>query len=264
MKIEIKDVNLENIDDFINVCIPFNKKLDPLFKEGFEKKKLWINKVLESEKSLGKIAYVNNEPKGIIQYLYRSEENVLEILCIFVSDENFLRMGIGKKLLFSLFEYINDKNFPYRKPFAIINYPIDIPNRFPQSEFFKRYGFKELDIDGQKLVYFPLIENYIYKPEIKTYKPQKEDENKVLIFYNPSCPFCIYFAEKIKEIILEIDSKIEIRFINIFEEKGEVEKRGIVYDCIVNKIPIKSFFSDRENFKKEVFEALNKKDNLCL
>ncbi len=42
MKIEIKDVNLDNIDDFINMCIPYNKKSDPLLKEGFVKKKFWI------------------------------------------------------------------------------------------------------------------------------------------------------------------------------------------------------------------------------
>ncbi len=70
-----------------------------------------------------------------------------------------------------------------------------------------------------------LKENYIYKPEIKPYKPQKEDENKVLIFYNPSCPFCIYFAEKIREVILQIVPEIEVKLINIFEEKDEVEKR---------------------------------------
>lgn len=152
MNIEIKDVYLDNIDDFINVCIPLNKKFDPLFKEGFEKKKLWIQKVLESEKTIGKIAYVDNEPKGIIQYLYRPEENILEILCIYISDENVLRKGIGKKLLLSLFEYINSEEFPYKKPYALINYPIDIPNKFPQSEFFKRCGFKELEINSRKLV----------------------------------------------------------------------------------------------------------------
>lgn len=27
MKIEIKDVTLDNIVDFINVCIPYNKKI---------------------------------------------------------------------------------------------------------------------------------------------------------------------------------------------------------------------------------------------
>jgi len=44
--------------------------------------------------------------------------------------------------------------------------------------------------------------------------------------------------------------------INMFEEKEEVEKRGEVPYCAVNGKPIKTFFMDKENFKREAREAL--------
>jgi hypothetical protein len=44
--------------------------------------------------------------------------------------------------------------------------------------------------------------------------------------------------------------------INQFDESEEVEKRGKIFPCIVNQKPIESFFLDKENFQREVKEAL--------
>jgi len=44
--------------------------------------------------------------------------------------------------------------------------------------------------------------------------------------------------------------------INMFEEAEEVEKRGQVPYCAVNGKPIMAFFMDKENFQREVREAL--------
>ena len=40
-KIEIKDVDSENVEDLINLCIPSDKRDDPLFIEGARVKKRW-------------------------------------------------------------------------------------------------------------------------------------------------------------------------------------------------------------------------------
>jgi len=42
----------------------------------------------------------------------------------------------------------------------------------------------------------------------------------------------------------------------MFEEAEEVEKRGQVPYCAVNGKPMTTFFMDKENFQKEVIEAL--------
>jgi hypothetical protein len=44
--------------------------------------------------------------------------------------------------------------------------------------------------------------------------------------------------------------------INRFEEQEEVEKRGQAPACAVNGKPIQTFFLDKENFQKEVKQAL--------
>ncbi|MHA1665542.1 MAG: hypothetical protein ACTSVW_06885, partial [Candidatus Njordarchaeales archaeon] len=88
------------------------------------------------------------------------------------------------------------------------------------------------------------------------YKPQEEDKGKGLIFMNPNCPFCIDFAEKIKESIKKV-ADIPIRVINVFKEPEEVTKRGSVPFCTVNGKPIQTFFTDKENFQKEVKAAIS-------
>ncbi len=263
MNIEIKDVQEENIFDLINLCIPKDKKDDSLFIEGFNKKFRWCKDILNKYNFFAKIAYVNRKPKGLIQYLIKPEENIVEIKCIFVSEEEFLRKGIGKSLLFSLMNDFEKPNkfFNNEKPGGFINFPIDIPGRYTQSEFFKRYGFIEKIQNEFRYLFYPIKENFTYSLKESEYRPQICDKGKAIVFYDPSCPFCIYFSNKIIQILKDINSKIEIRLINQFEEKIEVEKRGKIYNCIVNQIPIKTFFLDIENFKKEVLDAL-KIDNI--
>lgn len=260
MCFQIKDVNKENLDSFIKLCIPSDKIKDPLFIKGIEEKKFWAEKTLEKYGNIAKVAYKDNKPVGFIQYIFKEEEKIVEINCIFIPEKENLRKGVGKKLLFSLIDDVITKNSTSSGMLfnALINYPIDIPERFKESEFFKKYGFKEILLGEQSCLYYPLKENYVYKPKEEAYSPLDEDNDKVLIFYDPACPFSKYFSKLIEKIIRNIDASITIRHINIFEESIEVSKRGKIYNVIVNKIPIKSFFLDKENFEKEVKEALKK------
>jgi predicted DsbA family dithiol-disulfide isomerase len=110
--------------------------------------------------------------------------------------------------------------------------------------------------DDPFLLYYPLKRGYVYRPKEKKFIPQEEDNGKALIFYDPSCPFCVYFSENIKKSIREVASDIPIRMLNKFEQSEEVEKRGEVPSCAVNGKPIETFFMDKENFQKEVKKAL--------
>jgi len=85
----------------------------------------------------------------------------------------------------------------------------------------------------------------------KDITPKRRIRGKALIFYGPSCPFCIYFAEQIKKAIREVASEIPIRMINMFRERGEVEKRGQVPYCAVDGKPIKAFFMIKRTSKKK-------------
>ncbi len=117
-------------------------------------------------------------------------------------------------------------------------------------------GFQKVREDDPFLLYYPLKEGYVHVPKEERFIPQEEDEGKALIFYGPSCPWSIYFAEKIKESIEEVAPDIPIRLIDMFWEQKEVKRRGKTPTCAVNGIPIRSFFMDKENFQREVEQAI--------
>ena len=109
-------------------------------------------------------------------------------------------------------------------------------------------------------MFYPLEEGFIYQPvkeEEVEYIPQEEDKGKVLLIHGPShCPFSYFFLKKAEQIIKEIAPGISIRWIDKSKEPEEVRKRGNIEGCFVNAKAIKSYVSDKEDFKKEVTEAL--------
>lgn len=256
---EIRDVDVQNIDDLINLCVPPDKRMDPLFIKGVEEKKRWALVMLKKFGSFAKIAYMENKPVGMIQFVPKIDEKVVEITCIFVPDKNYQRRGVGKKLLKELIDEMREPKewFKNEPPLALVTHAFAVPGFYPQHEFFTRMGFKRVREDNPFLLYYPMRENYVYKPR-EDYIPQREDVGKVLIFYDASCPFCIYFNEKIKNLIREVDPDIPIRIVNMLIEEEEVKKRGKVPFCIVNTHPIKTSFFEKEKFQKEVKEAIKK------
>mgnify|MGYP000049958516 CR=1 FL=1 len=257
-EIIIKDVVYENIDDFINLCIPKDRRDRPHFIEGFKLKKKYTQKLLQRYGEVGKIAYIGDKPVGLIQYKPNIKELIIEIKCIFVPDKRYHRKGIGRKLLMATIKDMKKPKsyFNNKIPRALVVWAFNIPGYYPQQEFFSKMGFKRVNPNDPFLLYYPFEENYVYRSKEKKYVPQEEDKGMVLLFYDPECPFCIYFLEKKKQAIREIAPGIPIKCINISENPEEVEKRGVVSFCIVNRKPIRTFISDKERFKKEVLEAL--------
>ena len=255
---KIKNITPENVDDFIKICIPPDKLKDENFIKGFEIKKEWVLKMIEKYENIGKIAYVENKPVGMIQYQPITDKKIVEINCIFVPDKEFQRKGIAKALFKSFFEDISkpQKYFNNEPPDGIVVYAFQVPGRYPQNLFFEKMGFKRVCDDNPYLLYYPLKENFVYKPEEKSYKPIPEDRGKAIIFYNPSCPWSIYFSELMRKKIKEVLPDVPVFMYNRFEDKKEIEKRINPPNCIVNCKEIKAFVLDEENFKKEVEEAI--------
>lgn len=257
-KLKITDVNLENAEHLIRLCIPPDKWRDPLFQEGMKAKKKWVSEALRKYGSVAKLAYLNSKPVGLIQYEPRPEERLVEIECIFVPEKEHLRKGVGRSLLSALIEDAKSKHIIGEDvPLALTTYAFQVPGWFPQHEFYKRMGFKRAKEDDPFLLYYPIKEDYVHILEEGEFVPQEDDKGKVLIFHGPSCPWSIYFSEKIKESIREVAPDIPIRMIDMFWEKEEVRKRGKTPACAVNGVPIKSFFMDKENFQREVKQAIH-------
>jgi len=93
---KIKDVEPEDVESLIYLCVPPERKNDKLFIDGINMKKVWASKSLEKFGSIAKLAYVNSEPVGLIQYQPKPEEKLIEITCIFVPNMQYHRKGIGK------------------------------------------------------------------------------------------------------------------------------------------------------------------------
>ena len=257
-KLEIRDVNLESIDDLINLCIPPDRKDDSLFVEGMNAKKRWAIKAIEKYGTIAKLAYLNSEPVGLIQYQLDPEERLVEIGCIFVPEEKNFRRGIGKSLLEALMEEMKEPKPILHNdiPLAFVTWAFEVPGRYPQHKFYQRMGFRRVKDDDPFLLYYPLTKEYVYRPEEKKFIPQEEDRGKALIFYDPSCPWAIYFSESIKKSVQEAVPNVPIRTINKSEESEEVEKRGQVPSCVIGGKPIETSFMDKESFQKEVKTAL--------
>ena len=257
-KLEIRDVSLESIDDLINLCISPDKNDDPLFVKGTDAKRRWAIKVMERYGTIAKLAYLNSEPVGLIQYQPNPEERLVEIGCIFVPEEKHLRRRIGKSLLKALMEKMKEPKpiFHNDIPLAFVARAFEVPGRYPQHKFYQRMGFRRVREGDPFLLYYPLKKGYIHRPKEKKFIPQEEDRGKALIFYDPSCPWSIYFSENIKKSVQEAVPNVPIRTINKSEESEEVEKRGQVPSCVIDGKPIETSFMDKESFQKEVKRAL--------
>lgn len=258
MAIEIMDVSRETGDDLIRLCVPTESADTQSFIEGMKVKKRWVDQILAEFGCVAKLAYDGTELIGMIQYLPNPAERLVNITCIFVPQTENLRKGLGRTLTRSLIDdmsipkpYFNDTT-----PLALVTRAFDIPNRYAQTEFYQKMSFKRAVGDDPFLLYFPLDKGYIHSPKEEVYIPQDEDRGRALIFLDPSCPFCIPFSEQIKGLIREVDDDIPILVFNKYEEQEEVKRRGNVSECIVNQHPIQSFFMDKENFQREVREAL--------
>jgi len=256
-QLKIVEVGLEDAEYLIKLCIPPDRWGDPLFRKGMEAKRKWVPEALERYGSVAKLAYLNSKPVGFIQYRPRTEEKLVEIDCIFVPVKEHLRKGIGRSLLNALIEDVRSKRtMSGDVSVALITHAFQVPGRFPQHEFYKRMGFKRVKDDDPFLLYYPLSEGYVPAPREERFIPQEEDRGKVLIFQSPSCPWSIYFSEKIKESIREFAPDIPVRMIDMFWEQEEARKRGEAPPAAVNGIPIKSFFMDKVNFEREVKQAI--------
>jgi len=253
----VRDVTISDIDNLIELCIPTEKREEKTFKSGKDVKRRWALKMLEKYGSFAKVAYVGSKLVGFLQYIPRPKKRIVEITCIFVPEEEYQRRGIGRSLVRAFIEDMKKPKiwFNNNPPDAVVVWAFQVPGRYPQHEFFSKMGFRRVKEDNPFLLYYPIREGYEYK-ETGGYIPQDEDKGKILIFYDPSCPFCIYFNEIIKREVREVAPDVPIIEFNMFEDFEEVEKRGEPPFCVVNRHAIKASFFDKKSFQNEVKMAL--------
>lgn len=261
-EIRVRDVSAATASEVAWFCVPPERRADPTFRIGAGAKEVWIREKLARGEPGAKIAYLGTEPVGIIQYEPIPEESAIHILCVFVPDNQHGRQGVGTTLLTSVIDDARQAQ-PWNggQPAAVLTtqaFPGHGPDQLPAREFFQHRGFHPVSDDPNFLV-LPLQAGVRYQRRrtLLTYLPQAEDAGQALILHGPSfCPWIYPFHVQAMQVLHEIAPRLHIRWVDRAQEPDAARKRGGYEGIVVNRRPIRSFVLDREEFTREVREAL--------
>jgi GNAT superfamily N-acetyltransferase len=161
MKIEIRNVTEQNIDDLVRLCAPRfeDERHAQTLKEGGLRKRELIKKALGKFGACAILAIADDKPVGFVEFypmsafplLPERNKRTIMITCVLVPDKAMQGTGIGSKLLQALIDELRQvpmKSIDGRKAEEIaigswgchVGFPDSLP-RF--RNFFMKNGFKE-------------------------------------------------------------------------------------------------------------------------
>ncbi len=262
-EISVREVTRGNVDDLCRICVPSEKREDPVYVTGMELKRVWALGMLEKWGTCAMLAYRGSIPVGMIQYYPVPEQGIVRIHCIYVPEEGNWRKGIGTRLLSGLMKDVRGAKdwFGGEPPAALVTrtFPGEAPGQYPARLFFRRRGFVQVG-DDPDLLYYPLRPGFVYRPPKELgpeYIPQPEDRGRAVFIYGPApCPFAYVFMKRAERAVMEVAPWLPVQWIDASAEPDEMRKRGGVTGCIVNAVPIRSLVLDEGRFRREVLEAL--------
>ncbi|MGB9861330.1 MAG: GNAT family N-acetyltransferase [Candidatus Bipolaricaulaceae bacterium] len=267
--IHVEEVREEMAEDLAWLCVPKEKRAEPAFVKGVEAKLAWIRNRLREGRPFCKIAYMENEPAGLLQYEIVPELSLARILCIFVPEMRFWGKGIGTELLSSLVEEMRKIKGAEGQPLQALlvhTFPGESEGQLSAREFFLRRSFRQVTEDPDLLV-LPLVPSYRFQPEHRfetfpappPYWPQPEDRNAILIIYGPFfCPWSVFWYAKAAEILKGVIPQAPLRWIDGVHQREELEKRGGFQGIVVNGHPLGHSVFDGEAFVDEAQKAWKK------
>lgn len=258
----IQEVTQRHVDDLCRFCVPPERRDDPAFVRGMADKRLWALEMLRTWGRCAKLAYLGNDPAGLIQYEPQPARGVVRIHCIYVPRREHWRRGIATRLLSSLVEAQARGDSPGGEPPSALltrTFPGEGPDQYPARLFFERRGFRQVGDDPDLLCY-PLVEGFACPPDEEPgvrYIPQEEDRHRVVIVHGPSpCPFTYPFLRMAERVIAEVVPGVPLRWIDGSLEPEQVARRGGFEGIAVNARSIRAHVLDEAGFRGEVTEAL--------
>ncbi|MFX1574356.1 MAG: GNAT family N-acetyltransferase [Promethearchaeota archaeon] len=217
----------------------------------------WVGKIKHSD-----LAVENQVPMGSLEYLpiEQAFEPVkgkfsLFINCIWILPP-FWNTGVARSLMKAFIQKAKQIGGA-----SVIAYDEDrwfgTSIRYLPSNFFKKFGFKEVDKDESRLLMFLDLGSNT-PPEFikpKTISSIESDIITLDIFFNSQCPWSIYMVNTIKEGIKKYP-KVELNLINT-DDRDVIEQTGISRGIRINGIPVIKRMASWE----EVETQLNKIQN---
>ncbi len=259
-EIEIKELDLESLKKIDCLCIPKEELNDPVYIEGRHLWKEWIVENLKKYDSVGKIASLDSDILGYIQYIPKPIQSVVEIKCIYASKDE-RKEWIKERLLKTTIEEF-EKTKPYfddEKAKALVVYPYPVPKGRDEGDFFMKNDFKVSSKD-KNLLFFPLKENFEPVSEKLESRIQPESRNKALIYCNASCPYCVKEMTDALQLIREVDTDIPVKIIVPFEKTERLnESFSMPTSVVINDELIRFPLLDDENFLKKLKDKLDLK-----
>ncbi|MBS3789458.1 MAG: hypothetical protein KGY66_00895 [Candidatus Thermoplasmatota archaeon] len=269
-QIKIEDIGGNILDDLEGLCVPEEKIDDPYFVEGNFLWKRWMLKNIKKYGSVGKVAYLDSKIVGMIQYIPKTEQKIVEIKCTFVKKEK-KDMNIRESLLKeTIKEFEQPKQyFENERARALITLTHPFPRPIDNAEIYKENGFKQLSKTHkyhEYLLYYPLNEDYTAYDSLieSTDLPIDElDKNKALILCNSHCPYCIEEMMETFNELRKLDSNIPIKLIVPFEEPEEFTSIFSMPLCVViNGKSIGFSLLDNEEFIESMRKTLKSTGDL--
>jgi len=259
--IDVRDLTKENLEDVFKVC-SHGRMDDPVQMRGIELKRRWLLETLESRGPCTKIAYLDERPVGqilcipeeAVPYMRNPREGVVAIRCVYNPFPETQRKGVGNALLKAVIDECRDGPVFLRGDSCafLVAQEFTTSEGIPLRDFYEKNGFNM----GQNEMYLEIDGGYI--PSDKTeYSPLPEDRGRALMFFDPVCEWGIGFAMRVEEFLHGVDPDLSVQLLNTWENPEEYASRGFE-QLVVNAVPIKSFWTDKDAMKKEVEEALRK------
>jgi GNAT superfamily N-acetyltransferase len=239
MSMRIADLDEENLDDALNVCTPPKVREDKDIQIGCEIRKNWLLGLYRSIGPCAKIAYVNDDPVGILQYtplhiipyFKTNRRDALYIHCIYV-QERYRKRGIGSSLLEVLISEMSEPNkFFGQVPCSMLIASANRVHGYAKVGLFRHKGFKRIKGNADVGLVLPLSNSVTdIKLDIPNLKLKTLKERGVKIFFKPTCQYCKRTNERIiKAEIRKVNQELPIEECDLWACSEEAVRRRITH-----------------------------------
>ncbi len=256
--IKIANISEKNLDELEGLCIPEDELDNPLFIEGKSLWKRWMKKNLEIYDSIGKLAYIDSILSGSIHYIPKPNEKVVEIKCIYAKENEY--NGEIKQALLNetIKEFQRFKSYFDHEPArALVTYAFPVPKSTGELDFYSRNGFEQVSEGDKYFLYYPLRKDCVYIPKPNTLPIGSTDKDKVLIYCNSSCPYCVKEMMEILDEVRKLNNISPTKIVVPFEETQELSHIFSMPTCVViNDHVIEYSLMEYDDFVRSLEELI--------